>query len=70
MRPVVALPDGAVAVSTATAPLLAVGYAVARFTPRPHYEATLLRSTTGALLSTAALCTPLDTTRARLAALP
>lgn len=48
----------------------AVGYAVAHFAPGPYYEATLLRSATGALLTTAALCALLDTTRARLVALP
>ncbi|MGW3044261.1 hypothetical protein ACWC9T_30405 [Kitasatospora sp. NPDC001159] len=43
-----------------------VGYAVARIAPGPYYEATLLRSATGALLATTALCALLDTTRARL----
>ncbi|MFF4919379.1 hypothetical protein ACFY4B_02210 [Kitasatospora sp. NPDC001261] len=43
-----------------------VGYAVAALAPGPYYEATLLRSATGALLATTALCALLDTTRARL----
>ncbi|MFJ9440392.1 hypothetical protein ACIRRH_00800 [Kitasatospora sp. NPDC101235] len=44
----------------------AVGYAVAAFAPGPYYEATLLRSATGALLATTALCALLDTARTRL----
>ncbi|MER7755720.1 hypothetical protein [Kitasatospora sp. NPDC097643] len=44
----------------------AVGYAVLRLAPGPYYEATLLRSATGALLTTAALCALLDTTHTRL----
>ncbi|WP_030061228.1 MULTISPECIES: hypothetical protein [Streptomyces] len=44
----------------------AVGYAVAVLAPGPYYEATLLRSATGALLATTALCALLDTSRARL----
>lgn len=44
----------------------AVGYLVAVLVPGPYYEATLLRSATGALLAATALCALLDTTRARL----
>ncbi|MET8539737.1 hypothetical protein ABZW03_03630 [Kitasatospora sp. NPDC004799] len=44
----------------------AVGYAVAALAPGPYYEATLLRSATGALLATTAVCALLDTTRTRL----
>ncbi|MFD0403939.1 hypothetical protein [Kitasatospora sp. NPDC127116] len=43
-----------------------VGYAVAVLAPGPYYEATLLRSATGALLATTAVCALLDTTRTRL----
>ncbi|MFE6056044.1 hypothetical protein ACFQ6N_35310 [Kitasatospora sp. NPDC056446] len=43
-----------------------VGYALAVLAPGPYYEATLLRSATGALLAATALCALLDTTRARL----
>ncbi|MEU9045901.1 MULTISPECIES: hypothetical protein [unclassified Kitasatospora] len=43
-----------------------VGYAVAALAPGPYYEATLLRSATGALLAMTALCALLDTTRTRL----
>ncbi|MFJ9695430.1 hypothetical protein [Kitasatospora sp. NPDC101183] len=49
---------------------LAVGYAVAVLTPGPYVEATILRSATGALLATTALCALLDTTRTRLVARP
>ncbi|MER7581762.1 hypothetical protein [Kitasatospora sp. NPDC097691] len=44
----------------------AAGYVVAVLVPGPYYEATLLRSATGALLAATALCALLDTTRARL----
>ncbi|MBD0673385.1 hypothetical protein [Streptomyces sp. CBMA156] len=44
----------------------AAGWAVATLAPGPYYEATLLRSATGALLATTALCALLDTTRTRL----
>ncbi|MEU1283655.1 hypothetical protein [Kitasatospora sp. NPDC005856] len=43
-----------------------VGYAVAALAPGPYYEATLLRSATGALLATTAVCALLDITRTRL----
>ncbi|MEU3569891.1 hypothetical protein AB0E96_15925 [Kitasatospora sp. NPDC036755] len=43
-----------------------VGCAVAALAPGPYYEATLLRSATGALLATTAVCALLDTTRTRL----
>ncbi|MFJ6616106.1 hypothetical protein ACIQOW_00785 [Kitasatospora sp. NPDC091335] len=45
---------------------VAAGWAVATLAPGPYYEATLLRSATGALLTTTALCALLDTTRTRL----
>ncbi|GHF57882.1 hypothetical protein GCM10018790_39600 [Kitasatospora xanthocidica] len=44
----------------------AVGCVVAALLPGPYYEATLLRSATGALLAATAVCALLDTTRARL----
>ncbi|MFD8754663.1 hypothetical protein ACFV0O_27305 [Kitasatospora sp. NPDC059577] len=44
----------------------AVGCVVAVLLPGPYYEATLLRSATGALLAATAVCALLDTTRARL----
>ncbi|MFF4378669.1 hypothetical protein [Kitasatospora sp. NPDC001547] len=43
-----------------------VGYVVATLAPGPYYEATLLRSATGALLATTAVCALLDTTPTRL----
>ncbi|MFE4515665.1 hypothetical protein ACFRMQ_15915 [Kitasatospora sp. NPDC056783] len=43
-----------------------VGYAVSVLAPGPYYEATLLRSATGALLTTTAACALLDITRTRL----
>ncbi|MFF0409612.1 hypothetical protein ACFYUY_04140 [Kitasatospora sp. NPDC004745] len=49
---------------------LAVGCAVAALLPGPYFEATLLRSATGALLAASALCELLDTTRSRLDVLP
>ncbi|MFD0400209.1 hypothetical protein ACFVHI_19270 [Kitasatospora sp. NPDC127121] len=48
----------------------AVGCAVAVVAPGSYYEATLLRSATGALLATTAVCALLDTSRARLDVLP
>lgn len=43
-----------------------VGYAVAALAPGPYYEATPLRSATGALVATTAVCALLDVTRTRL----
>ncbi|MEV7021830.1 hypothetical protein [Kitasatospora sp. NPDC093558] len=44
----------------------AAGYVIAAVAPGPYYEAAVLRSATGALLATTAVCALLDTSRARL----